>query len=59
MATAYKSRVEYTVTDGARVTYPFPFSYLRKQFIKVSIRHADATETPLRIMSITMSMTCH
>lgn len=47
MATAYKSRVEYTVTDGARVTYPFPFSYLRKQFIKVSIRHADATETPL------------
>lgn len=47
MATAYKSRVEYTVTDGARVTYPFPFSYLRKQFIKVSIRHANATETPL------------
>lgn len=47
MATAYKSRVEYAVTDGARTTYPFPFSYLRKQFIKVSIRHADATETPL------------
>lgn len=45
--TGFKARVEYEVTDGAQTTYTFPFSYLRKKFIMVSILHSDASETAL------------
>lgn len=45
--TGFKARVEYEVTDGAQKTYTFPFSYLRKKFVMVSILHSDATETAL------------
>lgn len=45
--TGYKSRVEYTVTDALKVTYTFPFSYLRKKFVAVSIIHINATKTSL------------
>jgi uncharacterized coiled-coil DUF342 family protein len=45
--TGFKARVEYEVTDGTQTTYTFPFSYLRKQFVMVSILHSDATETAL------------
>lgn len=43
--TGFKARVEYEVTDGTQKTYTFPFSYLRKKFVMVSILHSDATET--------------
>lgn len=43
----FKARVEYEVTDGTQTTYTFPFSYLRKKFVMVSILHSDATETAL------------
>lgn len=29
----YKSRIEYAVEDASKVTYSFPFAYLRKQFV--------------------------
>lgn len=45
--TGFKARVEYKVTDGTQTTYTFPFSYLRKKFVMVSILHSDATETAL------------
>lgn len=45
--TGFKARVEYEVTDGTKTTYTFPFSYLRKKFVMVSILHSDATETAL------------
>ena len=45
--TGFKTRVEYEVTDGTQTTYTFPFSYLRKKFVMVSILHSDATETAL------------
>lgn len=45
--TGFKARVEYEVTDGTQKTYTFPFSYLRKKFVVVSILHSDATETAL------------
>ena len=45
--TGYKSRVEYTVTDALKVTYTFPFSYLRKKFVAVSILHKNNTKTSL------------
>lgn len=45
--TGFKARVEYEVTDGIQTTYTFPFSYLRKKFVMVSILHSDATETTL------------
>ena len=45
--TGFKARVEYEVTDGVQTTYTFPFSYLRKKFVIVSILHSDATETAL------------
>lgn len=45
--TGFKARVEYEVTDGAQTVYNFPFSYLRKKFVRVSILHSDATETAL------------
>lgn len=45
--TGFKARVEYEVTDGTQKTYTFPFSYLRKKFVMVSILHSDATETAL------------
>lgn len=45
--TGFKARVEYEVTDGTQTTYTFPFSYLRKKFVMVSILHSDATETVL------------
>lgn len=45
--TGFKARVEYEVTDGTQTTYTFPFSYLRKKFVMVSILHSDATETTL------------
>lgn len=45
--TGFKARVEYEVTDGTQTTYTFPFSYLRKKFVMVSILHSDATETAL------------
>ena len=43
----FKARVEYEVTDGTQLLYTFPFSYLRKKFIKVDVLHADASITPL------------
>lgn len=45
--TGFKARVEYEVTDGTQTTYTFPFSYLRKKFVMVSILHSDDTETTL------------
>lgn len=45
--TGFKARVEYEVTDGTQTTYTFPFSYLRKKFVMVSILHSDGTETTL------------
>lgn len=45
--TDFKARVEYEVTDGTQTTYTFPFSYLRKKFVMVSILHSDASETAL------------
>ena len=45
--TGFKARVEYEVTDGVQTTYTFPFSYLRKKFVMVSILHSAATETAL------------
>ena len=43
----FKARVEYEVTDGAQLLYTFPFSYLRKKFIKVDVLHADNSITSL------------
>lgn len=45
--TGFKARVEYEVTNGTQTTYTFPFSYLRKEFVMVSILHSDASETTL------------
>lgn len=45
--TGFKARVEYEVTNGTQTTYTFPFSYLRKKFVMVSILHSDGTETSL------------
>lgn len=45
--TGFKARVEYEVTDGTQTTYTFPFSYLRKKFVMVSILHSDASRTAL------------
>lgn len=45
--TGFKARVEYEVTNGTQTTYTFPFSYLRKKFVMVSILHSDASETAL------------
>lgn len=45
--TGFKARVEYEVTGGTQTTYTFPFSYLRKKFVMVSILHSDASETAL------------
>lgn len=47
MATSYKSRVEYKVMDTSQMMYSFPFPYLRKAFISVSVLHADSTEEVL------------
>lgn len=43
----FKARVEYEVTDGMQRLYTFPFSYLRKKFIKVDVLHADNSITSL------------
>ena len=43
----FKARVEYEVTDGTQLLYTFPFSYLRKKFIKVDVLHADNSITTL------------
>ena len=43
----FKARVEYEVTDGTQRLYTFPFSYLRKKFIKVDVLHADNSITAL------------
>ena len=43
----FKSRVEYEVTDGTQLLYTFPFSYLRKKFIKVDVLHTDNSITSL------------
>lgn len=43
----FKARVEYEVTDASVKTYSFPFPYLRKEFIKVSILHTDSSITAL------------
>ena len=43
----FKARVEYEVTDGMQLLYTFPFSYLRKKFIKVDVLHADNSITTL------------
>jgi hypothetical protein len=61
--TGFKARVEYEVTDGAQTTYTFPFSYLRKKFVMVSILHSDASETALEygvdytVNDLSMSLT--
>ena len=36
--TSYKARIDYTITDPTKVSYAFPFTYLRKNFIIVYIR---------------------
>ena len=41
------TRVEYEVTEGTQLLYTFPFSYLRKKFIKVDVLHADNSITSL------------
>lgn len=43
----FKTRVEYEITNASVKTYSFPFPYLRKEFIKVSILHKDNTITAL------------
>lgn len=43
----FKARVEYEVTDGTQLLYTFPFSYLRKKFIKVDVLHDDSSITSL------------
>lgn len=43
----FKTRVEYEITNASVKTYSFPFPYLRKEFIKVSILHTDNTITAL------------
>lgn len=43
----FKARVEYEVTDGTQLLYTFPFSYLRKKFIKVDVLHTDNSITTL------------
>ena len=43
----FKARVEYEVTDVTQLLYTFPFSYLRKKFIKVDVLHADNSITTL------------
>lgn len=43
----FNARVEYEVTDGTQLLYTFPFSYLRKKFIKVDVLHADNSITTL------------
>ena len=43
----FKAHVEYEVTDGTQLLYTFPFSYLRKKFIKVDVLHADNSITTL------------
>lgn len=43
----FKARVEYEVTDGTQRLYTFPFSYLRKKFIKVDVLHTDNSITSL------------
>lgn len=43
----FKTRVEYEITDTSVKTYSFPFQYLRKEFIKVSVLHTDNTITAL------------
>lgn len=43
----FKARVEYEVTDGTQLLYTFPFSYLRKKFIKVDVLHVDNSITTL------------
>lgn len=43
----FKARVEYEVTDGTQLLYTFPFSYLRKKFIKVDVLHSDNSITSL------------
>lgn len=43
----FKARVEYEVTDGTQLLYTFPFSYLRKKFIKVDVLHTDNSITSL------------
>lgn len=43
----FKVRVEYEVTDGMQLLYTFPFSYLRKKFIKVDVLHTDNSITTL------------
>lgn len=43
----FKDRVEYEVTDGTQLLYTFPFSYLRKKFIKVDVLHDDNSITTL------------
>ena len=43
----FKARVEYEVTDGTQLLYTFPFSYLRKKFIKVDVLHANTSITSL------------
>ena len=38
---SYKSIVEYLISDLTTRTYNFPFKYLRKKFIKVSVKSRD------------------
>lgn len=63
--TGFKARVEYEVTDGTQTTYTFPFSYLRKKFVMVSILHSDDSETALEygvdytVNDLSVSLTTH
>lgn len=44
---SYKSRVDYTVSDNTKVTYSFPFQYLKKKFVKVDVTITDNTVATL------------
>lgn len=44
---SYKSRVDYTVSDNTKVTYSFPFQYLKKKFVKVDVTSTDNTVATL------------
>lgn len=40
---SYKARVTYAITDVTQVNYSFPFTYLKKTFIEVSLQNGDTS----------------
>lgn len=41
MANTYKAHVEYEITNVSQMNYNFSFPYLKKKFVKVSVKHAE------------------